>query len=179
MLGRRGFLAALGAVFLPSAARAERYIEPEEAARLLFPQAEDISPFALSLTKDQAKDIKSNSGMRVRDLNLEGFKARLPAGGFGWVYIDNVIGKHEFITYALGVEGGGDSVVGVEIIEYRETWGFEIREAKWRAQFKGLTLRSPIRLGKDIDNISGATLSCRNVTDGVRRLMATHVALGR
>ncbi|MCB1687912.1 MAG: FMN-binding protein [Halioglobus sp.] len=29
-------------------------------------------------------------------------------------------------------------------------------------------------MGEDIPNISGATLSCRNVVDGVRRLLVLH-----
>ena len=45
-------------------------------------------------------------------------------------------------------------------------------DADWRALFKGKTLSDQFRLNRDIPNISGATLSCRNVTDGVKRLLA-------
>jgi hypothetical protein len=31
-----------------------------------------------------------------------------------------------------------------------------------------------VRIGRDIQNISGATLSCEHVTDGIRRLLATY-----
>jgi hypothetical protein len=36
----------------------------------------------------------------------------------------------------------------------------------------GKTLQSKLDLGKDIQNISGASLSCRNITNGVKRLLA-------
>ena len=32
----------------------------------------------------------------------------------------------------------------------------------------------PVRLDTDIRNVSGATLSCRHVTDGIRRLLLLH-----
>ena len=62
-------------------------------------------------------------------------------------------------------------MLGLEILTYRETHGEEVAEAKWRANFKGKTLSSPFKLDQDIPNISGATLSSRNITDGVKRLL--------
>jgi Na+-transporting NADH:ubiquinone oxidoreductase subunit NqrC len=65
-------------------------------------------------------------------------------------------------------------VRGIEILEYRESYGHEIRNDAWRRQFAGKSAADPLRLEQDIRNISGATLSCRHVTDGVRRLLALH-----
>jgi FMN-binding protein len=41
-------------------------------------------------------------------------------------------------------------------------------------QFVGKTASAPLKLDADIRNISGATLSSRHVTEGVRRLLATY-----
>ena len=60
----------------------------------------------------------------------------------------------------------------IEILSYRESHGGEIRLPAWRRQFVGKTSAAPLRLGDDISNISGATLSCQHVTDGVRRIVA-------
>jgi hypothetical protein len=38
----------------------------------------------------------------------------------------------------------------------------------------GKTKTAPLQLDKDIQNISGATLSSRHLADGVRRLLALH-----
>jgi len=65
-------------------------------------------------------------------------------------------------------------VRGIEILEYRENYGGEVRYAAWRGQFAGKTAADPVKLEHDIRNISGATLSCRHVTEGVRRLLALH-----
>jgi Na+-translocating ferredoxin:NAD+ oxidoreductase RnfG subunit len=83
-----------------------------------------------------------------------------------------VLGKHEAIEYAVAVSPEG-TALQVEILEYREHYGGEIRNAKWRDQFKGKTAGAKLKLNDDIYNISGATISCRNVTDGVRRVLAT------
>jgi Na+-translocating ferredoxin:NAD+ oxidoreductase RnfG subunit len=47
-----------------------------------------------------------------------------------------------------------------------------VREAHWREQFKGKTLSDHFKLDDDIANITGATLSSRNVMNGVKRLLA-------
>ena len=46
--------------------------------------------------------------------------------------------------------------------------------ARWRAQFTGRQHGDPVKIGRDVQNISGATLSCEHVTDGIRRLLATY-----
>jgi len=89
----------------------------------------------------------------------------------GYVVSDAVVGKFELIGYAVGIDLAG-AVTQVEILSYRESHGGEIRLPAWRRQFAGKTVESPIRVGEDIANISGATLSCSHVTDGVRRIVS-------
>jgi len=38
----------------------------------------------------------------------------------------------------------------------------------------GKTAASTLKLGEDIKNISGATLSCKHLTDGVKRVMVMY-----
>ena len=87
--------------------------------------------------------------------------------------IDEVIGKHEHIKYAIGINVDG-AVREIEIMEYTESYGYEVRNESWRKQFVGKTASMPIKLNKDIDNISGATLSCKHLADGVKRVMVMY-----
>lgn len=92
------------------------------------------------------------------------------ASSGGVVVIDRVLGKHEYIKYAVGITSRG-TIKQIEILEYNESYGYEVREASWRAQFIGKSAASPLQLNKDIKNISGATLSSKHITDGVRRVL--------
>ena len=105
--------------------------------------------------------------MRSRELQV------WKVSGGAWFLVDEVLGKHEYITYALGLSASG-AVKQIEILDYRETYGYEVREASWRQQFVGKTASAPLKLDADIRNISGATLSSRHVTEGVTRLLATY-----
>ncbi len=87
-----------------------------------------------------------------------------------------MVGKHEFITYAVALDASG-AVKDIEILDYRESYGGQVREAAWRAQFTGKRYGTPLKLGADIKNISGATLSSKHVTDGVRRILATYAVV--
>jgi len=103
------------------------------------------------------------------------WQARAGGRELGWLMVDQVIGKTELITYAVAVDAHG-AVKSVEILDYREAHGGEIRLAGWRKQFAGKTGADPLELNKDIKNISGATLSCRHVTEGVQRLLKVYNA---
>ena len=91
----------------------------------------------------------------------------------GHLIVDEVYGKHEFITYAAAIDANG-AVLGIEIMDYRETHGGQVREAGWREQFRGKRSSDALELDVDIVNISGATMSCKHVTEGVRRLLALY-----
>lgn len=51
-----------------------------------------------------------------------------------------------------------------------ESYGYEVSEAQWRNQFVGKSAKDPIKLNQDIQNIGGATLSCKHIADGVKRV---------
>jgi Na+-translocating ferredoxin:NAD+ oxidoreductase RnfG subunit len=87
--------------------------------------------------------------------------------------VDEVVGKHEMITYAVGIHANGQ-IQGVEILEYNESYGEQIREKKWLQQFKGRDANQTLRFNEDIKNITGATLSSKHVTNGVQRLMVLY-----
>jgi Na+-translocating ferredoxin:NAD+ oxidoreductase RnfG subunit len=144
----------IAAACVPAAAHATQYLSVEQAQRLLFPAAERFAPSVLKSGRDDQPVWRALRG----DAYL------------GTFIVDEVIGKHELITYAVALDPHG-VVRGVEILHYRESRGGEVRDPRWRAQFVGKRATDPLRLGEDIQNLSGATLSCRHITDGVRRLV--------
>jgi Na+-translocating ferredoxin:NAD+ oxidoreductase RnfG subunit len=154
----------------PAAAFAVDYMTPEQAAKTIFPDADSFEPHTLALDAAALQKLES-AGLRPRSAQWTVQAARHAGKTLGWVVVDNVVGKFELITYAVGLNADG-SVKQVEILSYRESHGQEVRLPAWRKQFAGKTATSPIRVGEDIANISGATLSCTHVTEGVRRIVA-------
>lgn len=155
----------ISALVAPSAF-AVQYLTIDQAQKAIFP-GKSFTAAPVKLTGAQRKAIAQQSGVRV----LRDEQQVWRVSGGGWFIVDEVVGKHEFIAYAVGLNADG-SVKQIEIMDYRETYGGQIRDEKWRAQFAGKTARSTLKLDSDIKNISGATLSCRHITDGVKRLLA-------
>jgi len=155
----------------PLPASAAVYLTVDEAEQAIF-SGVALESTRVELSPEERSEIERRAGQRVR---RSAFELRRASGG-ELLFVDRVLGKHEEITYVLGVAADG-RVAGVEILEYRETYGGEIRRDEWRRQFVGRRAGDPLVLGGDVDNISGATLSCRHVTDGIRRLLATREVL--
>jgi hypothetical protein len=145
--------------------------------RLSLPAAvvASVSPaYAVQyLTIDAAQKLTFPSANRFVENGGLTWKAQAADKLLGLFVVDHVIGKHLYIDYAVALDPTG-RVMRVEILQYRESYGGEVREPGWLAQFAGKTSSSPLKVGSDIRNISGATLSSLHVTEGVKRILATY-----
>lgn len=146
---------------------AKKYLTTDQARALIWGDMV-MSPQDVTLTKAQQKSIRKASKVRVRDDLIRAWRSE----DGDWLILDQVIGKHENIDIAVGIDAKGE-VTGIEILEYRETYGYEVANPLWRAQFTGRDSSEHLKLDKQIRNISGATLSCRHITDGINRLTHT------
>ena len=145
--------------------------------RLTLPAAvvASVSPaYAVQyLTIDAAQKLAFPSANRFVENGGLTWKAQAADRLLGLFVVDHVVGKHLYIDYAVSLDPTG-RVMRVEILQYRESYGGEVREPGWLAQFAGKTSSSPLKVGSDIRNISGATLSSLHVTEGVKRILATY-----
>jgi Na+-translocating ferredoxin:NAD+ oxidoreductase RnfG subunit len=170
-MSRIHYLAAGAAIIAAAPCYAVTYHTVESAQRACFPDGADFAPADVKLTKEQSKAIEKASGVRVRLDDQRVWKATKNGQFIGWFIVDEVLGKHEYITWALALNADG-SITAIEVMDYRETYGYEIRNADWRVQFVGRKYGARFKLGEDIKNVGGATLSCRHITDGVKRLLS-------
>ncbi|AAZ96662.1 putative signal peptide protein [Thiobacillus denitrificans ATCC 25259] len=152
---------------------AVQYMTAEAAQKLMFPEASAFTAQPVKLDEAQKRAVEKVARVRMRYPEQPVWQAVADGKPVGWFVLDEVYGKHEFITYAVALDLSG-AVRGVEILDYRETHGREVRNPKWRAQFTGKKHGAPLRLDDDIQNISGATLSCKHISEGVRRVLAIH-----
>lgn len=157
-------IASLAMMSAPIAVQAKIYASVEQAQKILFPN-KTLSKAPIIITDDLQEKMRVASSIRHP---FQGERIWKTSDG-SWLIIDEVVGKHEMITYAVAISSTG-SILGIEILEYVESYGYEVAEAQWRKQFVGKTANDPIKLNQDIQNIGGATLSCKHLTDGVKRV---------
>ena len=147
------------------------YLSVEQAQRGLFPLAERFDEVALALTPEQKRKLIELAGPQPPHRSLHAWRARGGGQLLGHVFVDEVVGRQDMITYALGIDPTG-KLSTLEVLSYRESHGGEIRSDAWRRQFDGRRGLDQVRFNTDIKNIAGATLSCEHVTQGVHWLMA-------
>jgi hypothetical protein len=157
--------AYVAAAIAAAPAQAANYLTVQEAQELIFPGAE-FTPADLTLTDEQVDELSRVSGTTVYRNQVKLWKVSTG----GWFFLDQVPGRDDRITYAVGLNSDG-SVKGVEILvcvaEYDQVRG------SWRQHFHGRRF-SRVHLSKEIPNISGVTMSVAHLTDGITRILATY-----
>lgn len=149
------------------------YLTVLDAQKQAFPVATQFTEAHVVFRPSDIAAIEKLSGQKVRSRGQQIWKAQAGEQFLGFFIVDYVIGKHLVIDYAVALEPDG-RVRRVEILHYRESYGGEIANPDWLAQFKGKTDRDPVEVDKDVRNISGATLSSRHVTEGIKRVLAVY-----
>ena len=151
------------------AAHATDYMSVAQSQQLMFADATEFAPVNVALDPEQLRQLAERAGGPARAGAWRVWQARQGDKVLGYVVVDSVIGKFELIQYAVALGTAGE-IRDVEILSYRESHGYEVRGKPWRDQFNGKSAKSTLRIGDDIQNISGATLSCTHITDGIRRI---------
>lgn len=99
------------------------------------------------------------------------FVARTGATVVGYAVVDDELGQHEPITF--GVQLSTAAVIErVEVMVYREPYGEEVRDDRFRQQFVGRRAAQPWRLGHEVIAVSGATISSASLVRGTLRVSA-------
>jgi electron transport complex protein RnfG len=97
----------------------------------------------------------------------------------GYAVIDDEMGQHMPITFATRLSPRA-VVERLEIMVYRESRGDEVRDVRFRRQFEGKTAQDALRLNRDVDAVSGATISSASMAVGVHRaaVLVDELAVG-
>lgn len=87
----------------------------------------------------------------------------------GYAVLDNVYGKSLPITF-LVIFDNEFNILNSSIIKYREPYGGGVASETWNNQFIGRDSSSSYKVGEEINGISGATISVKSVSTGIRKL---------
>ncbi len=154
------------------AARTDLDQKAEKSLQKMFGDTAAIGPRDIRLTPDERTQLEEKSRARWRSDSLRVYVCTARGRILGYGVADNVRGKTNFITYLVGILTDG-TVRDIDILAYRESYGGEIANESFRRQFQGKTKDDRLIPGRDIKNISGATISVHAITDGVRKILAT------
>jgi hypothetical protein len=151
---------------------------PARAQGVYFSTRDLLADFFRSSESVTYKKVELNAGDKTRLERRLGYSLARPSYTFfvaqtagkvdGYALIDEELGEHLPITFAVKLTPAG-VVERQEIVIYREARGDEVRDARFRKQFVGKCARDPIAVDRDIDSISGATISSRAMAAGVKR----------
>ncbi len=168
---RLASLLLLSLALAAPAGAARDYATASQALARHFPPPATTTRKVAWLTPAQVAEIERRSGERPRRV-VPYYEARRGGALLGYAFVDDVIGRTEPITYLAAISPEA-TVIGVDLLTFRESHGYQVEGQGWRDQFRGRRLAPELHLGRAIDSISGATLSARAITRGIRRLLAT------
>ena len=86
-----------------------------------------------------------------------------------YAFLDNVIGKSMPITFLVILNINGN-IINTNVIKYREAYGGEVGNKGWLRQFLYRNNNSSYNIGKDINGISGATISVKSMSKGIQKI---------
>ena len=144
-------------------ARAAVYMTVEDAQRLIFPGVA-LKEHFVTIDQDQYTVL-------IREVGIEPYRRKVRAwrsDAGDWFIIDQVTGRNDWITYAIGINAQG-KVRQIEILECLDNYD-GITEPAWRSYFRNKARNFPLDA---IPVISGSTLSSEQMAAGVRRILAT------
>lgn len=146
------------------------YLQEEEGIKIMLPKSERVRKDIITLNREKKSLIEERIGWKFPEESFEVYIGETSGQIDGYAVVQNTIGKHKPMTYMVGVDNEG-SVSNVELLVFRESRGSEVRKKRFNAQYEGKTVLDPVRINKDITNITGATMSVRSMSAGIKRVL--------
>lgn len=176
-------LLVVSGAFIPDTAKAQTEQEPadnfqlqaylteEQALALIFPECDEIVTDEFVMTPEEKNSLEKLLSRRLYEDRFRAYIGKKKGDIQGYAIITEEIGKFHPFTFVVGV-GTDGKITNIAVLVYRESRGGEIAKKRFLYQFLGKSLKNPIRINKDIINITGATMSVQCMCAGVRKVIA-------
>ena len=142
-----------------------------DALAEIFPDADSAVADTIRTDSEMVAAVKSLVGWAIADSVFVCYSAFDDGYRLGMAIVSEERGKYRPITFMAGMDTLG-RLVDVRVLVYRESRGGEIRRPRFLKQYRHKTLDDPIRINRDIINITGATISVNALNAGVRKVLA-------
>lgn len=170
-------LTALALLTTAQVAHAETYWDKSSVLKSFFAKSERVTYARMVPTAAQAQVLRAQLGYAppaVWTVYYGVTKDKID----GLAVIDDELGQHLPITFAalIGTDG---AMQRLEVMVYREAYGSDVTQARFRNQFTGKSAADAVRHGADIVAVAGATISSKSLAIGARRalIVATELAI--
>ncbi len=148
----------------------QTYLTEEQALALVFPECDEIVADEFIMTPEEKKSLEKLLSRRLYEDGFKVYIGKQKEKIQGYAIITEEIGKFHPFTFIVGADTEG-KISNVAVLVYRESRGGEIIKKRFLYQFMGKSFKNPIRINKDIINITGATMSVQYMCAGVRKVL--------
>jgi hypothetical protein len=159
---------------LPAFAQEGIFLNERDAPKAVFPDADAFERQVIRADEELRAKIAQRMGKAKTSLWEDSYVTFIAKKGgaiVGYAVIVEEIGKHRPITFIVGV-GPDRKIKDAALMIYREAYGGEVRDRRFLQQYKGKELKDPLLPYRDIQNISGATLSVEAIGRGSKKALA-------
>jgi hypothetical protein len=177
VLGKLFWLACLiSSLGTPLLATAQEgiFLKEEEAPKAVFPEAASFERRVIRSSEALKTKIQQRLARTKTSIWEDSYVTFIAKKGdaiLGYAVIVEEIGKHRPITFIVGV-GADRKIKDAALMVYREAYGGEVRDRRFLQQYKGKQLNDPLLPFRDIQNISGATMSVEAIGRGSKKALA-------
>ena len=163
----RFFLAPAMAATVASVTSADQLQSLEDGIARIYP-GEELTPADFRIDSRDYARLKYE--YQVPSIRPQVKAWRTGAGD--WLFLDQVYGLSDIVTYLLGVNPDGQ-ITGLEVLTCAEGYCASLFTTEWREQMAEATHGR--WMPEDVVPIvSGATLSTTHIAEGVKKLLAIH-----
>jgi Na+-translocating ferredoxin:NAD+ oxidoreductase RnfG subunit len=161
-------------------------LSEDAALKAVFPGTDKVVTEARALTPDEVKAVKGQlgdkwtlyqSGAKTAEMTENDtvkFYFGTKAGQkTGVALVEVQPGKWGPVKYIVALDLAG-KVTDLAVMSYVEQRGRPISTKRFLNQFVGKTVKSPVQIGKDVDAVSGATISSRASAFAVKKVLALY-----
>ncbi|MCC6324627.1 MAG: hypothetical protein DCC43_03680 [Candidatus Brocadia sp.] len=149
----------------------QTYLTEEQALDLVFHGCDEITTDEIFMSPEEKNNLEKLLSRRLYEDRFKVYLGKKKGAIQAYAIITEEIGKFHPFTFIVGVTPAG-KIKDVAVLVYRESRGAEITRKRFLYQFMGKSLKNPLRINKDIINVTGATMSVQYMCAGVRKVLA-------
>ena len=153
-----------------TAGETQVYLTEAEAIHYVFPDMDSAHVETRVLSPVEKRRIEERLGWKLDQDTIRVFLGYKQTHLDGYAMITDQVGMYRPITFIVKVNPSG-AISNMAIMTYRESRGSEVRQKRFLSQFFGKTVSHHLRLNRDIDSVTGATMSSRAIVAGTKRAL--------